>query len=124
MDTNLIAEICNNSFLGQEHKETLILEILAKDECVIPYILNILGKERKESREKFLDAREVLEQSFVYMQNIPQKQKGIKRFAGLTANFVMGKIQKWFVNHKVKNSLLIDELDYQKVKLENEEKNF
>jgi hypothetical protein len=96
MDIKSIKQIVNSD-LPNDYQEKAILSILADDKKVIPYIMEILENERKQSRELILDTNAELSRALIVLKDDNLKYNSKKIIAD--PKWVVGEIikhyQKW-----------------------------
>lgn len=95
MDLKTITDIVNSN-MPDSYKETGILLVIAKDEKVIPNILEILNNERQLKKELLLDTNEELSRALIVLKD---KKLTAKRGIIAQPSWVVGKIvehyKKW-----------------------------
>lgn len=88
-----------NSNLSIDCQEKAILSILATDKKVIPYIMEILEKERKQNEELLLDTNLELSRAFVSLVANPTTIKQ-KRLLKEQKDYVISEIKKHYLKYK------------------------
>lgn len=91
MDVKKIKDIVNSD-LPTNYQEKAILSVIANDNNVIPYIMEILENERNQSKELLLDTNLELSRALVTLNN----SKGKKE----QTEFVVGEIKKHYLKWK------------------------
>ena len=108
MDIKSIKQIVNSD-LPIEYQEKAILSILADDKKVIPYIMEILENERKQSKELILDSNAELSRALIVLDddNLKPNKKLIAE-----PKWVVGEIKKHYLKWKdyVKCNFKVDGL--------------
>jgi hypothetical protein len=108
MDIKSIKQIVNSD-LPSDYQEKAILSILADDEKVIPYIMEILGNERKQSKELILDSNAELSRALIVLNddNLNPNKKIVAE-----PKWVVGEIKKHYLKWKdyVKCNFKVDGL--------------
>ena len=86
-----------NSDLPNDYQEKAILSILADDKKVIPYIMEILENERKQSKELILDTNYELSRSLLVLndENLKTNKKVVA-----DPKWVVGEIKKHYLKWK------------------------
>ena len=90
MDIKLIREIVNSN-ANEEMIERLIIRVLAKDEKVIPIIMDILAAERKEKDYLIRDMNAELSRADIGLDNPVVINKD---------NFIQKEIKKFYAKYK------------------------
>lgn len=98
MDINSIKQIVNSD-LPNDYQEKAILSIIAIDKKVIPYIMEILENERKQSKELLLDTNMELSRALVTLRLKPSDVKTKKALKEHT-EFVIDEIKKHYIKWK------------------------
>lgn len=101
MDLQLIKYIINTDFSDQI-KQEIILESIASDKKAIPYILDLLERERKEKKELIKDLNFELSRTDVFIQLLPKIKQ--RKNNTLTKEFILGCISELYKKHKGKIS--------------------
>ena len=86
-----------NSDLPNSIKESLILLTLANDPQIIPYMLEILENERKQSKELILDSNAELSRALLTLDKIKVDSKK-EQF--IDPKWVVGEIKKHYLKYK------------------------
>ena len=99
MDIKSIKQIVNSD-LPIDYQEKAILSIIADDKKVIPYIMEILENERKQSKELILDTNSELSRALLVLndENLKSNKKVVA-----DPKWVVGEIKKHY--HKWKNHI-------------------
>ena len=99
MDIKSIKQIVNSD-LPIDYQEKVILSILADDKKVIPYIMEILDNERKQSKELILDTNSELSRALLVLndENLKSNKKVVA-----DPKWVVGEIKKHY--HKWENHI-------------------
>ena len=99
MDIKSIKQIVNSD-LPTDYQEEAILSILADDKKVIPYIMEILENERKQSKELILDTNSELSRALLVLndENLKSNKKVVA-----DPKWVVGEIKKHY--HKWQNHI-------------------
>ena len=86
-----------NSDLPNDYQEKAILSILADDKKVIPYIMEILENERKQSKELILDTNSELSRALLVLndENLKTNKKVVA-----DPKWVVGEIKKHYLKWK------------------------
>lgn len=98
MDIKSIKQIVNSD-LPINYQEKSILSILAKDKKVIPYIMEILEDERKQTKELILDTNLELSRALITLSANPSGAKG-KKLMKEQVDFVVDEIKKHYLKWK------------------------
>ena len=108
MDIKSIKQIVNSD-LPSDYQEKAILSILANDEKVIPYIMEILDNERKQSKELILDTNAELSRALLVLNdnNLKSSEKIVAE-----PKWVVDEIKKHYLKWKdyIKCNFKIDGL--------------
>ncbi len=93
MDIKSIKQIVNSD-LPSDYQEKAILSILADDKKVIPYIMEILENERKQSKELILDTNSELSRALIVLNddNLKSNKKIVAE-----PKWVVGEIKKHYL---------------------------
>ena len=96
MDIKSIKQIVNSD-LPIDYQEKAILSILADDKKVIPYIMEILENERKQSKELILDTNSELSRALLVLndENLKSNKKVVA-----DPKWVVGEIKKHYLKWK------------------------
>ena len=99
MDIKRIKQIINSN-LPIDYQERKILSILAEDRKVIPYIMEILENERRQSKELILDTNFELSRALAVLndENLKSNKKAVA-----DPKWVAGEIKKHY--HKWQNHI-------------------
>lgn len=95
MDIKKIKEIVNNNSLPEQMQKNYILSIIAKDEDVIPLVMEILNYERAEKKELLLDSNMELSRALITLQDPNIGKTKPKPYIEL--DFVIGEIKKHYL---------------------------
>lgn len=95
MDIKRIKDIVNST-LPTEIQERYILSVLSDDKKVIPYIMEILENERKQSKTLLLDTNVELSRALVTLNAIPTTPSA-KRDLKEQTTFVVEEIKKHYL---------------------------
>lgn len=90
MNLKKLKEILDYGMISDEQKEDLIIECLASDEDVIPFIMAILDRERSIKKETIRDMNELLSRAETAISE-PNLNKG---------GFIQKSINDFFENNK------------------------
>jgi|TARA_Y100000310_G_C20704425_1_gene834171 hypothetical protein len=93
-----ITEIKNivNSDLPDQYKERALLKVLAKDDDIIPNMLEILKIERETKKDLLTDINLELSRAHLYIERADVK-KDDKQFS---KSFVLDEIASFYVKYK------------------------
>ena len=96
MDIKTIKQIVNSN-LPADHQERAILSVLADDKKVIPYIMEILDNERKQTKELLLDTNAELSRALIVLKddNLRYNKKVVA-----DPKWVVGEIKKHYLKWK------------------------
>jgi hypothetical protein len=96
MDIKKIKQIVNSD-LPTDYQEKAILSILANDKKAIPYIMEILDNERKQSKELILDTNSELSRALLVLND-----ENLKSNTKIVADpkWVVGEIKKHYLKWK------------------------
>ncbi len=96
MDIKSIKQIVNSD-LPTDYQEKAILSIIADDKKAIPYIMEILDNERKQTKELLLDTNVELSRALIVLNddNLKYNKKVVA-----DPKWVVGEIKKHYLKWK------------------------
>lgn len=97
MNVSIIKEIVNNKMMPDDVKQLLIIGVLADDENVIPDILDVLDKERKNRKELITDMNLELSRAHIYIDEYTESAKMEK--ARFNKGFILDNISKFYIKY-------------------------
>lgn len=92
-------KIIVNSDWSNSEKRNAIISIIADDKQVIPIVLDILEKEREQSKELLLDTNVELSRAFITLRAIPSNNIKGKAMKTQTS-FILDEIKKHYLKWK------------------------
>ena len=100
-----LKKVLNNDLISDEHKQTLIVKILAHDKNAMPLIIQILQQERKTNHELITDMNIELSRAHVFIDELNpamlgKKEKQTNLNEGMTKNFMLDKIAAFYTTYK------------------------
>jgi F0F1-type ATP synthase delta subunit len=105
MDIKKIKSVIDNETHSDEQKESLIINILAKDKSAIPVVMKILEAERENNIELISDMNLELSRAHIFIDELnpallPKKEKQTNLGEQFTKNFIIDKISEFYIKYK------------------------
>lgn len=94
-----IQSILSNPLLDDESKSMSILALIAYDKNAIPFIMDMLQHERKESRQLILDMNLELSRTHFYLDQHALENPENKK-QSLNKAWVISKVQEFYTKYK------------------------
>lgn len=91
--------VLSNQLLDDESKSMSILALIAYDKNAIPFIMDMLQHERKESRQLILDMNLELSRTHFYLDQHALENPENKK-QSLNKAWVISKVQEFYVKYK------------------------
>lgn len=96
MNIQAIKTIVNSDY-PNEIKESLIIEVLSKDEKVIPKLLEILQLERTSKQELISEMNLQLSRIQTFVEH---SEMELKKFGNADTEFILEEVDKFYKNYK------------------------